>query len=91
MALIKAPEQKKVQLQEKKVVLDASTWRELNQYAKFAGIKGRAQDKVNYIVEQALLNVFNSDKAYAEFNEKQKVNAKDAPKTAATTTNKPNK
>lgn len=89
MALIKAPEEKKVQLQEKKVVIDASTWRELNSYAKFAGIKGRAQDKVNYIVEQALLNIFSSDKAYNEFQEKQKTNTKDAPKTAATTTNKP--
>ena len=65
MALIKAPATVKVKLQDKTVSLPVEVWKKLNEYARFAGIGGKPAEKVNYIIEQALLSVFESDK---EFN-----------------------
>lgn len=65
MALIKKPTAVKVKLQEKTVSLPVEVWKKLNDYAKYAGIGGRPAEKVNYIIEQALANVFEADK---EFN-----------------------
>lgn len=86
MALIKKPNTTKVKLVDKTVSLPASTWKKLNEYAKYIGMAGRPADKVNYIVEQALEAVFEMDK---EFNapkvaEKPQPEAKPETKTGST-------
>lgn len=93
MALIKKPTTTKVKLVDKTVSLPASTWKKLNEYAKYIGMAGRPADKVNYIVEQALAAVFEMDK---EFNapkvaEKPQPEVKTETKTAVSAPNTPKK
>lgn len=83
MAIIKAPKVKKERLVDKTVTLEMELWKELTAYAKFAGIGGKPADKVNYIVGEALKNVFEKDSEYqASLKEQPK---KEEPKAAAKT------
>lgn len=66
MAIIKKPVVKKERMVKKTITLSADVWRDLNAYARYAGITGRAADKANYIVGEALEHVFESDKGFAE-------------------------
>lgn len=76
MAIIKAPKQKKERLVDKTITLEMDLWKELTAYAKFAGIGGKPADKQNYIIAEALKNVFEKDSEY-------QASKKEQPKTEA--------
>jgi len=85
MAIIKAPKETKVRIVDKTVSLDMEVWKELTSYAKFAGIGGKPADKVNYIVGEALKNVFEKDSEYQTSLKKEVAKETDPTKSAAKT------
>lgn len=93
MAIIKAPKVTKERLVDKTVTLNMEVWKELAAYAKYAGIGGKPADKINYIVGEALKNVFTTDAGYQatlkaeepkKVEEPKKEDPKEAPKSAPT-------
>ena len=67
MALIKQVAEVKPKLQKKVITIKQSTWKEAENYIKYAGIKGSAQEKMEFLVEQALLHVFANDQGYQDY------------------------
>ena len=67
MALIKQVAEVKPKLQKKVITIKQSTWKEAENYIKYAGIKGSAQEKIEFLVEQALLHVFANDQGYQDY------------------------
>lgn len=67
MALIKQVAEVKPKLQKKVITIKHSTWKEAENYIKYAGIRGSAQEKMEFLVEQALLHVFANDQGYQDY------------------------
>lgn len=67
MALIKQVAEVKPKLQKKVITIKQSTWKEAENYIKYAGIRGSAQEKMEFLVEQALLHVFANDQGYQDY------------------------
>ena len=67
MALIKQVAEVKPKLQKKVITIKQSTWKEAENYIKYAGIRGSAQEKMEFLVEQALLHVFANDQEYQDY------------------------
>ena len=67
MALIKQAAEVKPKLQKKEIIIKQSTWKEAENYIKYAGIRGSAQEKMEFLVEQALLHVFANAQGYQDY------------------------
>lgn len=67
MAIIKQEEVKRERYVKKETKLKQSTWSKVVSYAKYAGIKGQAGEKRDFIVEAALEYLFNSDKGFVDY------------------------
>lgn len=67
MALIKQAAEVKPKLQKKEITIKQATWKEAENYIKYAGIRGSAQEKMEFLVEQALLHVFANDQGYRDY------------------------
>ena len=67
MALIKQAAEVKPKLQKKEITIKQSTWKEAENYIKYAGLRGSAQEKMEFLVEQALLHVFANDQGDRDY------------------------
>ena len=67
MALIKQPDEVKPKLQKKEINIKQATWKEAENYIKYAGLRGSAQEKMEFLVEEALLHVFANDQGYQNY------------------------
>ncbi len=64
MALIKQASVVKPKMQKKEVTIKQSTWKMADQYMKFAGLRGSNQEKIEFLIEEALLHVFETDEDF---------------------------
>ncbi len=64
MALIKQASVVKPKMQKKEVTIKQSTWKMADQYIKFAGLRGSNQEKIEFLIEEALLHVFETDEDF---------------------------
>lgn len=67
MALIQQQKEVKPRLQKKEINIKADTWKQADNYIKYAGIRGTNQEKIEFLVEQALLHIFDADEGFQKF------------------------